>query len=230
MSEKKSVSIITPVYNEEEIIETSVKTNLNLLLEFNLDFEIIIVNDGSTDESLKIIHQNFSGIKEITVLNQDKNKGFGSTVMKGIAAATKNYILCVPVDSSLTNDVLSSFLQSTDKADIIVSYRLKRLGYNWRMKLNSIVFRFLVIILFNINLRDFNWIHMYPKRLFDDINVKSSGLFMLAEILVSAKRKGYTFYEIPVEQKQRLTGIATASKLSSVLKTIAEMLQFYFKK
>ncbi|HXH19084.1 MAG TPA: hypothetical protein VNJ07_08360, partial [Chitinophagales bacterium] len=148
----------------------------------------------------------------------------------GIEAATKEFILCIPADSPLTPEVLKAFIGAAGKADIIVSYRLERVGYSTRMKLNSKVFHFLVRTLFDIKLRDFNWIHMYHRRIFGDsgVKLKSKTLFMLAEVLISAKRKGFSFHEIPVHQTQRLTGIATASKLVTVIKTLRDIIAFYF--
>jgi hypothetical protein len=69
---------------------------------------------------------------------------------------------------------------------------------------------------------------MYHRRIFDNgVTIQSKGMFMLAEVLIAAKKKGYTFYEIPVRQTQRITGVATASKLSTILKTLKEILSYY---
>lgn len=231
MSKAFSVSVVTPVFNEEEIIESAVNTNLRLLRQYGCDFEILLVNDGSTDGSARIIDRCFSDIPSIRIIHMPANEGFGGAVRRGIAAAGKEYILCIPADSPLTDEVLASFLAAAGKADIIVSYRLERLGYTPRMKLNSKVFHFIVSALFDMHLRDFNWIHMYHRRIFADngIGIRSKSLFMLAEVLISAKRKGYTFFEIPVHQTQRLTGIATASKFTTVMKTLRDIAVYYFK-
>jgi len=225
-----SVSVVTPVFNEEEIIESAIKTNLLLLKQFNCDFEVVIVNDCSTDGSAMIIDRCFSNSAEIKIVHKPANEGFGGAVKSGIAVASKDYILCVPADSPLTSEVLEVFIKAAGKADIVVSYRLERLGYTWRMKVNSKVFHFLVSKLFDIQFRDFNWIHMYSRRIFSigGIEIRSKGLFMLAEVLIAAKRKGFSFYEIPVQQTQRATGIATASKLSTLINTLREIAVYYY--
>lgn len=230
MSNAFSVSVVTPVFNEEQIIESAVRTNLKLLRQFNCDFEILLVNDGSKDNSAQIIDRCFSSAPEIKIIHKAVNEGFGGAVKSGITGAKKEFILCIPADSPLTPEVLTAFAEAAGKADIIVSYRLERLGYSWRMKLNSKVFHFLVSRLFDIQLRDFNWIHMYHRRIFGDngIKISSKGLFMLAEALIDARRKGFSFYEIPVHQTQRATGVATASKLTTVLKTLREIAAYYF--
>ena len=224
------VTVITPVFNEEEIIESSVAINLELLRQSNLDFEILIIDDGSKDRSAKIIDDCFASVPEIKVIHKSQNGGIGSAMKLGIAHAQKDFILCVPADSPLTEEILSAFISASDKADIIVSYRTERKGYSLRMKFNSVVFQILVRNIFGIQLRDFNWIHMYHRKIFSEngIQITSKGVFMLAEVLIAAKRKGVSIFEIPVKSSQRFTGVATAAKWSTVFKTLKEMKAYYF--
>ncbi len=222
------VSVIVPVYNEEAIIENSVSRDIEQLRQFNCDYEILIINDGSSDQSAQIIDRCFGNKPEIKIIHKQVNEGFGSAIKTGVEFASKEHLLCIPADSPLTSEVLQSFLQAASRADVIVSYRLKREGYSARMQLNSLAYHFIVRSLFRIHLRDFNWIHMYHRRIFENgTNIRSKGIFMLAEVLIDAKRKGYTFHEIPVRQTQRITGVATASKLSTIFKTLKEIFAYY---
>lgn len=224
---KPVISIITPVFNEEAIIVEATITNMETIAKGGYNFEIILVNDGSSDKSAELIDSNFSNRSNIKILHLDKNAGMGGAVKKGIAIAQGEYIICVPADSPLDEETFGRFASHFSKADVLVSYRKERLGYNKRMLLNSWGFHKLVSILFGMNLKDYNWIHLYKRTIFDSgaVSIESKGLFMLAEILIKAKRAGFTFFEFEVNQKQRLTGIATASKLSSVIKTLIEMLR-----
>lgn len=223
------VSIIVPVYNEEEILQAAIDSNLQTITQFTDDYELIIVNDGSKDRSAQIIDQVFGNHPKIVVQHQSPNGGFGSAVRKGISLATKQYVICVPVDSPLDNEVFGAFYHNLGKADVLVAYRRKRLGYSFRMKVNSWVFHQLVTHMFGMRLKDYNWIHLYDRRIFTEggIVIQYNGLFMLAEVLIKAKRLGYSFYEFPVDQRQRLTGIATASKFSAVAKTLRDIVGFY---
>ncbi len=110
----------------------------------------------------------------------------------------------------------------------MVSFRKEKVGYSLQKKINSWVYHFLVSYLFSMNLKDYNWIHMYNRRIFNnkDVFIEHNGIFMLAEVLIKAKKKGFTFYEFEVVQIERLTGIATASKLSAIVKTIFEIISF----
>ncbi len=224
-----SVSVIIPAYNEERSILYSVQTTLGVIESFLWDYELIIINDGSSDKSKEIIDNNFLNKNNIFVHHKEINEGFGSAVKIGIHIASKKYIIVVPVDSPLTKDIFKTFYSNIEKADIIVSYRTSRKGYSFRMKLNSIVFHCLVSILFGMKLKDYNWIHLYNAKIFqpEGIQIESRGIFMLAEVLVKAKRKNFSFYEIPVEHNERIYGIPTASSYLTTIKTAVNLSTFF---
>ncbi len=225
-----SVSVVTPIYNEEEIVVQAIQQNLEVLNQLQCNYEVIVVNDGSTDKSHELLDQHFATISNVKIIHRAKNEGFGCAIIYGIQKANKDYILCIPSDNPLSLSMLKNFATAAKKADIIVGYRNGRNGYTPMMRLNAKVFHGVVTTLFNIHLRDFNWIHMYSRKIFAEhkIKVQSTGIFMLAEILIRAKKEGCTFQEIFVEQTARTTGVATASKISTMLKTMKELLVFYF--
>lgn len=222
------VSVIIPAFNEEAIIEASVQKALDVLQRHKADFEIIIVNDGSWDKTKEILEKKFSLTPGISIIHKPKNEGFGSAIRTGISQGKKEFLFCVPVDSPLTDELYVAFSNNARKADVLVSYRRKRIGYSMLMLLNSWIYHLTISLLFGMKLKDYNWIHLYHRKLFDDggIKIEFNGIFMLAEILIKAKRKGYTFFEFEVEQTQRLTGIATSAKPSSMLKTLLDVVAF----
>lgn len=226
-----SVSVIIPAYNEEAIIQGAVKSALDILAVSDADFEIIVVNDGSRDKTGLILDNAFGAEPSVQIYHKQINEGFGSAIRSGVKLAKKEYIFCVPADSPLTVDLYNAFSSYASRADVLVSYRRHKLGYSFRRHLNSYVYHKLVSILFSMNLRDYNWIHMYHRKIFDEgkIEIEYNGIFMLAEILIKARREGFSFYEFEVEQKERLTGIATASKLTAILKTLGEIISFRYR-
>lgn len=227
-----SFSIVTPVYNEEAIIINSIQHNIQVLEKTGLEYEIIVVNDGSKDNSYKLILENFKSHPKIKIINLDQNRGFGYAIKMGLSKTINTFLICVPADSPLTGDVFESFKAATARADIVVSARIARLGYTPRMLLNSYIYHWLVKILFGIHLKDFNWIHLYHRKIFDasKIEITSNGIFMLAEVLIRAQMEGYTFCEIYIPQSERLTGIASASRFTVILKTLKEMITFWFNR
>jgi glycosyltransferase involved in cell wall biosynthesis len=225
-----SVSVIIPAYNEEATIESAVRQAYAILTNSTADFEIIVVNDGSSDSTAAILNEYFGKVPTIHIHHKNKNEGFGSAIRTGINISTKTYLFCVPADSPLTNELYMAFSNNTAKADVLVSYRQQRIGYTRLMLFNSWLYHKIISLLFGMHLRDYNWIHLYHRKIFDEgkITIEHNGIFMLAEILIKAKRKGFTFYEFEVQQTQRLTGIATASKFLPMLSIAAAVCLFFF--
>ena len=223
-----SYSIIVPVYNEEAIVINAIEQNIAVLSATGVCYEIVVINDGSKDNTRLLLDSNFTYNEFVKIIHHTTNNGFGGAVKTGIQQAKNKYILCVPTDSPLTNEVFTAFMNAAPKADVIVSHRIARLGYTPRMRFNSYVYHLLIEFLFNIHFEDFNWIHLYNRKIFDEgkIEITSKGVFMLAEALIRASKKGYSFHEIPVTQTERITGVASASKFSVVLKTLFEVIQF----
>jgi len=230
MRETHSLSVIIPAYNEEVGIKHAVMTNIDVLNKFQLDLEVIIVNDGSFDSTDSIVRENFLNIPHIKYHDKKKNSGFGAAMRTGIELSSKEQVMFVPVDSPLTDEIMQKFYDHINKADILVGYRTERKGYTYRMRLNSWLFHGLVSTLFRMNLKDYNWIHLYRRKIFDGINIEYNGIFMLAEVLIKAKRKGFTIIEFPVEMIKRSGGVATAGSWKAAFQTAGDLFSFYFKK
>lgn len=222
------VSVVIPVFNEEEAIADCIGRNIAVLSTFADDYELIVVNDGSIDATLAVINKTCIHLPFVTIISYAENGGLGKAIRTGIAAAKKEYILCVPVDSPLNKEMFISFQQNAHKADVIASYRPERIGYSQRMKLNSFCYQWLISFMFRLQLKDYNWIHLYHRKIFDEqkFSLQANGLFVLVEVLVLSNLNNYRIAEIPVPQEMRLTGIATASKYSAILKTVKELIVF----
>jgi glycosyltransferase involved in cell wall biosynthesis len=199
-----SLSIITPAYNEEEIIIASVKQTFESCKHLFDEIEYIVVNDGSSDNTQNLIEENFKN-NPLFKLVRKTNGGFGSAISEGISHCTKEYIICVPADSPLDSEVLKRIYPAIEqqKEDLIITYRRKRKGYSLFMLFNSFLYHKVV-----------------------SIQIQSKGIFMLAELIIKARNNGFSIKEIEVEQKQRVTGIATMTRPNAILKTFKEMLRF----
>lgn len=223
---KPFLSIIIPVYNEEDAVFSSVNNAIEILSREKNTYEIIIVDDGSTDRSREILLNHFSNNENIRLNFHKQNEGFGAAIRTGIEASNGDSIWCLPVDSPLNQELYNSFKPFLGKADIIVGYREERKGYSLWMRLNSKIFHLLISSLFSMSLKDYNWIHVYSSKVFQQIEIESNGIFMLAEVLIKADRQGFSIIETPVVQPARLTGVASASKIKNIIKTLLDIIRF----
>jgi glycosyltransferase involved in cell wall biosynthesis len=222
-----SISIITPAYNEEEIIAGSLKETFESCNNLFDDIEYIVVNDGSNDNTKQLIKKATQNNPVFKLIDK-QNGGFGSAIKEGLKHCTKEYIICVPADSPLNLETVKKLspLIEEKKDELIITFRRRKSGYSLIMLFNSFLYHKVVSALFCIWLKDYNWIHVYKREVFKDIEIQSQGIFMLAEVLIKARNKGFKIREIEVEQKQRVTGIATITKPSAIYKTFLEMMKF----
>lgn len=224
-----SFSVIIPIYNELDRIFESIKSTVTTLNQFEIKYELILVNDGSTDGSGNELNK-FVNDPKVRILNKS-NGGIGSTIRAGIQNSSFPYIIFVPVDSPLTPKVFRSFYTNLDKADILVSYRIARVGYSLILKFNSWIYNKIVRYFFGLKIRDVNWIHLYKRAIFEKgISIEYDGIFMLAEILIKAKRKNCTIFEFPVEMIKRNGGVSTAGSFKTGIKTGRDLFHFLLKK
>lgn len=117
------LTIILPAYNEEKIIGTTIRRINNFLQSQNLSFEIIVVNDGSTDQTAKVVSQ--LNLTNLVLLKNEKNQGKGAAVKKGALASRGELILFLDADYSTSIENLPSFidLMQKNKADIVIASR-----------------------------------------------------------------------------------------------------------
>ena len=119
-----NLSIIIPIFNEEENIKNTLNDIKKYLDKKKTDAEIICVNDGSTDKSLKIITKQQKKIQNLKIINLKKNKGKGFAVKTGMLAAKKDYVLFMDADNSTKIQEIEKFKTSIKTgADIVIGSR-----------------------------------------------------------------------------------------------------------
>ncbi len=230
MEVSDSLSLIVPAFNEEASIAEAIAINLEVLNKCGIPFELIIIDDGSRDRTKEIIEKQFLPNSNIIFFSKP-NGGFGSAVKKGIELSKMKYIMFAPVDNPLDSELLSLFLSHIGKADLLISYRVAREGYSSRMKINSSVYQKLISFLFGLNLKDYNWIHLYKRSIFEkDVTIHYGGVFMLAEVIIKAKRAGYTFFEFPVTMQARKYGNQTAASFKAAWRAFRDVIKFFIFK
>ena len=227
-----SLTVVMPVYNEAKNIETAIKQTTATLDAYQLPYEVVIVNDGSVDETAAIASRLAGSLPNIQYIDHGCNQGIGAAFRSGVGAARMNYIILVPADNPLLAQDMDAFFPFMGKADIIAGCREERIGYPASLKFLSYMYnRVFVPVLFRIPLKDVNWIQMYRRSLFREwgITIESNGIFFFVEVLAKAHRKGAQMVEVPVVMRKRIHGKPTISRLPVILKTFRDMMIFFIK-
>ena len=225
---KYSISVVIPVYNEEEIIEQCIINTFNSLSNLFLDYELIIVNDGSLDQTPQILSNLSELYSQLHIITNAKNLGIGKSLLKGLKFAKKEYIIHNGADCPFNFNGLCKLLPYLTSHDIIVVARNNHTGYTFYRKVVSFINKSLLRILFPLKLNDYNFVQIYKKEVIDNVtpNARSAG-FLIPEILIRAYTSNYKIVEIKSDYQARTTGKASAGKLSILLYSFSDMIKYF---
>jgi glycosyltransferase involved in cell wall biosynthesis len=220
---KYSLSIFFPCYNEEYSIETLVGKTVETASSITSDYEIIIVNDGSSDKTGQIAEKLAEQIEQVRVVHHQTNSGYGAALQTGFKAATKELVFYTDGDGQFDIGELPNLLPLIAECDIVSGYRINRQD-GFIRKLNALCWGTLVCILFKMRIRDIDGaFKLYKRQIFDNIEMQSTGALIDTEILARALRKGYTIKQIGVKHYPRMAGTQTGANLSVILRAFKEL-------
>lgn len=228
MKKGHSLSVVIPAYNEEENIEWLVADMVKDLPKYDIpNYEIIIVDDGSTDKTGEIIDSLTNRFKNVRVVHQE-NGGYCRALLSGIKEAKKDYVAYFPADGQTLVRDIAKCIPNLGKVDLILGDRGERLDYSPYRMLLSHIYLMLLRIFFNNPYRDINWFHIWKREKIQFLKPVSSGIFILAEIVIRFRNKKYAIREAPVPYRARRAGEVKNAKLTIAIRTLLDLLRFWF--
>jgi len=223
----QSLSVFFPCFNEEENIPIFVGQVLEILPQFAKKFEIIIVNDGSKDNSLKIANKLAKIHPEIRVINHVKNQGYGAALKSGFKASQYEWVFFTDGDLQFDLKQLADFLPFTDKYAVIIGYRKKR-AEGFRRALIAKTLKITMDILYRLHVKDIDCAFKLIKNdAMQNMHLVSSGAFTSTELLYRLKKKGIKFKELPVDHFLRKYGNPTGNSLRVMVRGVKETMMLY---
>ena len=221
------ISVFFPCYNEQDNVARTVERALEVLERLNADFEVIIVDDGSADNTARIADEIASANSKVQVVHHTVNLGYGAALQSGFKAASKELVFYTDGDGQFDISELPTLLPLMDKADIVSCYRLNRQD-NLVRKINGWCWTKLVCWLFGMKIRDIDCaFKLYKREIFDHIELSSTGALINAEILAKALRSGYRLTERGVHHYPRTAGKQTGAKPKVIFRAFKELLKLY---
>jgi glycosyltransferase involved in cell wall biosynthesis len=223
----KSLSIFFPCYNEQENVTRSVEQAISVLNKLDLDYEIIIVNDGSADKTGQIADEFSRKNNKIKAVHHPKNLGYGSALQSGFKAASKEFVFYTDGDCQFDLNELPPLLPLMKDYDIVSCYRIKR---NDRLirKINAWCWTKLVCTLFGMKIRDIDCaFKLYRREIFDNIKISSTGALVDTEILARATGKGYKITQKGVHHYPRSAGVQTGANPRVIFRAFKELFRLY---
>lgn len=214
-----SISIVIPAYNEAQNIQSTLRIVNRIVSKIVRDYEIIVVNDGSVDETFKNAKLEAVKNKKIKVVSHKSNIGMGAALKTGIRVASKIYITGFPADCDFSLSFFRRLLLSRGKASFVSSYMTNMNERAFLRKVVSTSFIQFMNFIFGMNLKYFNGYFICRLELLKKTQFKSNGFTFLAEVRVKLFKKGVDYIELPFKDRPRKFGKSKALTVKSMLGT-----------
>jgi glycosyltransferase involved in cell wall biosynthesis len=222
-----AISVFFPCYNEQDNVGRITRKAIEVLEGLGADFEIIIVNDGSADETGIRADAIAVGDKRVLVVHHPQNMGYGAALQSGIWAAKKELVFFTDGDGQFDVSEIKLLLPLINQNDIVCGYRLDRKDPFIR-KLNGWMWTLLVNLLFGMRIRDIDCaFKLFRAEVFDGMKLSSGGALISAEILARATHRGFRIAEVGVHHYPRTAGKQTGAKLGVIIRAFKELFQLY---
>lgn len=218
-----SLSVVLPAYNEEAVIATTVKNALHALDQLVADFEILVVNDGSSDRTAEIVAALAEQDLRVHLITHAVNQGAGAALVSGFVQATKAYTFYMDSDGQFDIYDLNWLLPQLGAYDGVFGYRLDRQD-SWMRKLNAWGWNQLVRAVFHLQVRDIDCaFKIFRTEYFQQVALEARGALLLTEVVYKFGRTGYRFTQVPVKHLPREAGKATGAQLSVIARAFREL-------
>ncbi|MEE8297015.1 MAG: glycosyltransferase family 2 protein [Hyphomicrobium sp.] len=211
------ISFVIPALNEEGIIERTTREVVAVARGRIHDYEIILIDDGSTDATGEVMDSLAASNERIRVLHNDRNLGLGASYKRGVEVARFEYLMMLCGDGGLPATSLPLILDAIGKADIVVPFivNLKRIKTPSRYIISR-CYTHLLNLLFQQNLKYYNGLPVHKLEFLKQIDIKSTGFGFQGEVLTKLLKAGCSFVEVGVDGAE-VTGNSRALTRKNVI-------------
>jgi glycosyltransferase involved in cell wall biosynthesis len=225
--EKPEITIFFPVYNDENTIANMTEKCINVLKEIASNFEVIIINDGSPDNSGAVADEMANKYEYVRVIHHPQNKGYGAAIKSGLENAQYEWVCFTDGDDEYDIEDLRKMIHLKDYYDLIITFRYVKLYSTLRVFISGMynkIFR----VIFRTNYRDISTgLRLMRKSVYDDLTIISDSPFIGAEITLRTMLKGYRVGEMGIQTFPREFGKGASVSPKNIIRTIKDMRKVY---
>lgn len=233
MAKLEKLSVFFPAYNEEVNITKTVNDAVSVLPKVSGDWEVIIVNDGSKDNTEDVARELSRKNRKIRVITHKRNRGYGAAIKSGLYGARFSWIAFTDSDGQFDFSEITKFIGAQKKtgADVVIGYYKDRKVSGIR-KLNSRIWQLIVNLVFGLKVQDIDCgFKLISKDVVNAIPKLESerGAFISSEFLIKAKKNNFKIVEIGVTHYARKEGMATGASFNVIIKSFVDLARLWKK-
>jgi len=218
------LSLVLPAHNEEANIAHVVGDALFVLPAFTDDIEIIVVDDGSRDDTRKIVAALAVDHPFVRLVSHPANRGYGTAVTTGIEASTKPYVMFMDADRQFRIEDLADLSPFVGAFDVVAGFRKERHDPLHR-RLFAEIFNVTVRVLFGVHLRDIDCaFKVFRGDMVRSLDLSAPGALINTEMQAKLRQMGATLQQVGVNHYPRIAGQATGGNPRVILRAMRETL------
>ena len=226
---RPGLSVFFPAYNDSGTIASLVITAIRTARRLTPDFEVIVVNDGSADNTAEIAEELARTYPEVRTIHHERNRGYGGALRSGFAAATRELVFYTDGDAQYDPAELEALWAAlSDDVDLVNGYKISRSDPMHRVIIGRI-YHHTVKLLFGLQVRDVDCdFRLMRRSIFERVSLeKNSGVICL-EMMKKIQDAGFRIAEVPVHHYHRAYGRSQFFNFHRLMKTAADVLKLWF--
>jgi len=230
MKRLTSITAFFPAYNDGGTISSMVISALITLRGVTDDFEIIVINDGSSDYTGEMLEELSRVYPEVRIVNHPTNKGYGSALRTGFSAAKKEWIFYTDGDAQYYPRELVRLVQAVRRdTDVVNGYKISRQDPLHRIFIGRL-YHHIVRILFGFRLRDVDCdFRLMRRKIFDEVQLHSTSGTICLEMVKKFQDAGYKFEEVPVHHYHRAYGKSQFFNFRRLFRTGYQLIRLWWE-
>jgi len=219
--------MVIPMFNEELNIVHALDCAIDALESFTSSYEIIVIDDASTDRSAELVREVATRCSNVRLLQHEKNRKLGGSLRTGFAAATKDLVLYMDADLPFDPQAIGPAIRAMQvtRADMVAAYRIDRTTEGFKRTIYSYAYNTVIGMLFGWPHRDINFSFKLMRReVLETVDLRSEGSLIDAELVVKARNLGFVIQQIGLDYFPRTQGHSTLSSPGVILKIFRELI------
>jgi len=221
------LSLVFPAFNEAENLPTLLESAIKTGDKLRVDFEIVIVDDGSQDRSAAVLDAWSRRDPRIRSVHHPTNLGYGAALRAGLREARGKLVFFSDADLQFDLGEIAHLLEHTGDVEIVAGYRAPRRD-PWLRRVIAHAWGSLVRLLFDLPVRDIDCaFKVFRREVLDAIPIESIGAFVNTEILARARAAGFRIKQIPVSHHPRRSGTQSGAHPRVILRALIELSALY---
>ena len=222
------LSLFLPAYNEADNIKKTILDADKVLKKVARKYEILVIDDGSTDNTGAIVKSLIKKNKNIRLITHKPNQGYGAAFKSGLYGSRYQLVSFIDSDGQFDYSEITKFIPLLKDNDLVIGYRIKRQD-NFLRVLNANLWKLWMWLLFGLWVKDIDCaFKVIKKPVIDNITLTTESALTSAEFLIRVRQAGYKLAEVGVHHYPRTAGEQTGANPKVILKAFLQSLRLWY--